>query len=300
MLLVVMTLSRSACAVLVLLLARAASAEEALPQSSLDLLNKARALYSAKKLDEAITVCKDGYKQAEEERASADAGKDARGAVQAQYRMALLLQAMGHVYAAQNHPDPAVESYRKSWEHAEQSIGRQPGTQAVAASFLQGYASYSRSIKRYDEAEKLFAKLRELQGFLQGAQSLAVAMTALERANCLKELGKPNEAAPLYTEALTMAQDTHGGNPMALFTFYSDAADFYKRQKDWPKTETLLQRALAVAQASLDPGSVTLADVLDELAAVCQAREKPADAKKYRERAQQIREAAKAPAPAQP
>lgn len=166
------------------------------------------------------------------------------------------------------------EEARERWKAFEESVRA---------------AEQARRDGDFVQAENLFKEaVEESKSF--GARNVRLGRALDGLADLYYDLGRYEDAEPLYLEALEIWQQLLGPEQPRVATTMHNLAALYLAREETDKAEPLFQRSLAIWEKSLGEGSLEVAVALDAYAALLQRTGRREEAEPLIERARKIRE----------
>jgi tetratricopeptide (TPR) repeat protein len=185
---------------------------------------------------------------------------------------------------------------RGSLEHAEQ-VARQ-GLAEAEKSFGPDHRNTETSVsnlalvlrlrKRFEESEKHYRRALAWREKSLGAAHPSTALIKLNLADVVQAQRRYVEAEKLQRAVLPVFEKVYGDDPKTAAALNNLGANL-QQQKRYGEAEPLLRRALLMKEKVLGVHSQSVANTLVNLAQVCDALGRKAEAERYRARAAEIR-----------
>jgi tetratricopeptide (TPR) repeat protein len=186
--------------------------------------------------------------------------------------------------------DKAEKLARQGLAEAEKTFGPAHRNTEISVSNL---ALVLRFQKRFDESEKYYRRALALREKLLGEAHPSTALLMLNFADVLHAQKKYAEAERLQRTVLPVFEKAHGDDPKTATALNNLGANL-QMQGRYKEAEPVLLRALAMKEKTLGAMSLSVANTLSNLAEVCDALGRKAEAEKHRARMQEIRKHAPA------
>jgi tetratricopeptide (TPR) repeat protein len=116
---------------------------------------------------------------------------------------------------------------------------------------MQGLASVSKALGRYEEAEKLYFKIWEITRRTLGKQHPTTLKTGCDLAGVYKAQDRYEEAEKLYAEILRIRRRTPGREHPATLSSMYNLASVYRAQDRYEEAEELYSEALEMYRRTL-------------------------------------------------
>ncbi len=154
--------------------------------------------------------------------------------------------------------DRAGELFEKALRVREKHLD--PDDLQLAAT-RQGLAGIHFTQKAFGKAEEMFRRVLERQG-MRSEDPSGYARTINNLATTLRELGRYDEAEPLYDEALRVRLENHGPDHYNVAVSLANIATLRALQKRYDAAAEHYTSAVAIMETQLDPDHPTIAIVL--------------------------------------
>lgn len=177
----------------------------------------------------------------------------------------------------------AMKLYRQAIEHAE----RHRRLDRVFADSLIGLANLHRMANEDDQAEPLLRLAINIREQVLGTDAPDVAQALQKLADLCSDLGRFEEAEPLYERSLEVLRRVPGANPQ-LGRSLTNLANLYRTQGRHQLAETFYRQAIELQQRMLGNDHPELAGSMTNLAALHIRAGEDSDAQPLLERALEI------------
>jgi tetratricopeptide (TPR) repeat protein len=160
---------------------------------------------------------------------------------------------------------------------------RQPGTPALAET-LSHVGGAANELSRFEEARAFLAEAEELGRRVLPADSVRLALILTRYAGPLRSLGRIEEAARLYDEAIAI-QERRGNATRSFALTYGNRADYHRSRRRCEEAVADYRRAIAMLDEVSGPGSVFLIQIAFGMSDCLQRLGRPGEALPYLEAA---------------
>lgn len=208
-------------------------------------------------------------------------------AQQAPLDLAGTLHNLGLLHARAGHLDQAEALFRQTLVLKRATLGEK---HPAVLNTLQALATNLAQQHRSDEALVLLESLVAQRRALHGPLSNKVAVTMNELASVLQDAGRSDEAIAMYRQALAVDEQVSGHVATDTAVHLNNLATALEDRGD-PAAEASYRESLAIRQALLRTGDLTLARSQHNLGRWLQRAGRSAEARPWLEQAAQARRA---------